>query len=601
MSHSPGSANNAQTLEGNRSQNLRDFTVKIRRVADDAMLGTGIAVSTDGQVVTCAHVARAAGVECQEVSQTLVRVIFPRTINGKPQKQLAKVARYLAPEYDDDIVLLELVDGGQLLSADQVAVLGDASRSAWHPFRSYGYRSLEKYQSGWAEGTIRDCVERPEGLRLHMEPIQLKSPEINSGMSGAAVLDTKRNLVVGIISDTWIPDPSMKDRDTGWGINARLLTFKPFNLPLREDDLPLRPSHLTFPSTPADALDIVAPGGTRLFFHEAPTVPAIWVGRQETLMLLTDTWCNDRHRVIGLIGFAGEGKSSIARRWLEDLIVDASVPRPDVVFWWAFSERASVDEFLNEALRCISGGRISPAEYPSSTAKVHLIVAMLHTIRCIVILDGLEIHQSQDRDRFGQINNLDLRELLLYFLVPGHRSLCVVTSRVPLFDVIEYSTYRHCSVNGLPLVEGLELLRSIGASGSDEVLTTAVTALDGHALALTLLANLPVGHVVNVSIPTDGSLAHAPLDKGVFRLLREYEMYLTEADLHFVILISAFRTPLSEAAINGVCRTANGAEALSDKVSDAGTYSLIERLISYQILRPSAEAELYSIHPLAGC
>lgn len=47
---------------GVRLQNLRDFTVQIRRLSDDAIVGTGIAVSTDGKVVTCTHIAEAAGV-----------------------------------------------------------------------------------------------------------------------------------------------------------------------------------------------------------------------------------------------------------------------------------------------------------------------------------------------------------------------------------------------------------------------------------------------------------------------------------------------------------------------------------------------------------
>jgi hypothetical protein len=44
-----------------RLQNLRDFTIQIRRLSDDAIVGTGIAVTMDGQVMTCAHVVHAAG------------------------------------------------------------------------------------------------------------------------------------------------------------------------------------------------------------------------------------------------------------------------------------------------------------------------------------------------------------------------------------------------------------------------------------------------------------------------------------------------------------------------------------------------------------
>ena len=56
-----------------RLQNLRDFTVQIRRVDTDAIVGTGIAVSTDGKIVTCAHVVEAAGLICEtQTAQKLV-------------------------------------------------------------------------------------------------------------------------------------------------------------------------------------------------------------------------------------------------------------------------------------------------------------------------------------------------------------------------------------------------------------------------------------------------------------------------------------------------------------------------------------------------
>jgi hypothetical protein len=64
--------------DGVRLQNLRDFTVQIRRPSDDAIVGTGIAVSMDGQVVTCAHVVEAAlGVHPRQADGAEVGVYFP--------------------------------------------------------------------------------------------------------------------------------------------------------------------------------------------------------------------------------------------------------------------------------------------------------------------------------------------------------------------------------------------------------------------------------------------------------------------------------------------------------------------------------------------
>ena len=52
------------------TQNLRNFTVQIRPTDSENIVGTGIVVSADGKVVTCAHVVKSAGVE-------------PRQVNGK--------------------------------------------------------------------------------------------------------------------------------------------------------------------------------------------------------------------------------------------------------------------------------------------------------------------------------------------------------------------------------------------------------------------------------------------------------------------------------------------------------------------------------------
>ena len=79
--------------ENIRLQNLRDFTVQIRRVRDDTIVGTGIAVSTGGQVVTCAHVAQAAlGAHPREAGEAEVGVYFPQARGGEEKARRATVA-----------------------------------------------------------------------------------------------------------------------------------------------------------------------------------------------------------------------------------------------------------------------------------------------------------------------------------------------------------------------------------------------------------------------------------------------------------------------------------------------------------------------------
>ena len=83
-----------------RLQNLRDFTVQIRRADTDAILGTGIAVSTDGKIVTCAHVVRAAGIDPRKADGAEIGVYFPQTRGGEEKKRRATV-NCCFREYDD--------------------------------------------------------------------------------------------------------------------------------------------------------------------------------------------------------------------------------------------------------------------------------------------------------------------------------------------------------------------------------------------------------------------------------------------------------------------------------------------------------------------
>src|SRR5262245_21714118 len=110
-----------------RLQNLRDFTVQIRCISNDQIVGTGVVVSSD-LIVTCAHVIRAAGVEPRAADDAEVGVYFPQAPNGNPKLRQARVKAYFS-QYDDDVILLQLIDGLSPLEPRQFAVLGRAELS----------------------------------------------------------------------------------------------------------------------------------------------------------------------------------------------------------------------------------------------------------------------------------------------------------------------------------------------------------------------------------------------------------------------------------------------------------------------------------------
>lgn len=213
-------------------QNLRDFTVQIREALTDAVVGTGIVVSGD-IIITSAHVmSKATGTDPCEVEtegvDPEIGVYFPQASAREKARRATIAAR--SSQYDDDIVLLRLKDGPAPLGQEQFALLGTAEDSSGHPFRSYGFSHLADYSAIYANGTILGEVDASKGAILRENPLQLESGQIMPGMCGAAVLDIENNLVVGIVSEVFSPD---KQHEISLAVNARVLTFEPFNLPVQ--------------------------------------------------------------------------------------------------------------------------------------------------------------------------------------------------------------------------------------------------------------------------------------------------------------------------------------------------------------------------------
>jgi hypothetical protein len=304
--------------ENVRLQNLRGFTVQILN-KKSLIVGTGIAVSMDGWIVTCRHVVEDAinniAIEGAEVS-----VFFPQARGGEEKKRKA-VVKKIFKEHKDDAVMLKLQDGASPLAPEQIAVLGYSDYSEGNQFLSFGYSSIDPYLAIRAGGMILGSVPPPPDVDLRVDPMQLQSRQIDAGMSGSAVLDTKRNLVIGLVAERYFPAKVAIKDDVSWAADAKILTFDPF------DPLPLQPA----PSPKADeevkkkviedAKETVAQrtAADKYSWNSAPSVLTEWTGRDDLLAQITKDWNNPQKHVTGLIGFGGEGKSSLARKWVDSL------------------------------------------------------------------------------------------------------------------------------------------------------------------------------------------------------------------------------------------------------------------------------------------
>lgn len=655
-------------------QNLRSFTVQIRHVKTGAIVGTGFVVSADGLIVTCAHVVVAAGVNPRlgrsipsywelirnkffEPDEALQDTLTPIPIYFQwaripEQRPHFAVLQHCFYNSDDDVVLLKLEAAlpEGIVPADVATAEESVGYEDSHSFVSLGYRRQDSYRGMPAEGKIINFSGAPTERTVQADLLMLQSQHIDSGMSGAAVLDKKRNKVVGIVAETFEIHQG-SDRDTSFAIDYAVVNL--FNdvlssipSPKGEINSPvsISPSSPTVkPIVKPVALSSDPPPKKRIDLSRAPALVEEWAGREAFLSALDRDWVNSQCHLTGVIGFGGEGKSTLARQWVHNLEQDAELPQPDGVFWWGFYEQPSIDEFFDAVLNYLDLGNIDPGQLTSVEAKAQTIRAMRG--RYLFVLDGLEVLQEQEGDDYGLLKNRDLCTFLRIFADGNHASFCLLTSRFPVLDLIDYTSYQHRELGPLELSAGCQLLRNIRIQGSNKELEAVVRDWGGYALSLrwlgTYLLDQHQGKVKRVrKIPIPDK--HEPVYDRLQKLLRDYDGYLTQAEKEFLKVFSLFRLPVVEGiALQQVFqeqpagfyipprkkpidpitkflqklkksldwilqRKRNSLVALREKlhvsVAELNSYdflnALLHRLISYRIVKNYPESKFFTLHPL---
>ncbi len=148
-------------MAGNIAQDPRDFAVRILDPVGE-IVGTGVAVTLDGHVVTCRHVIEDAGIDDPgDPGDATVTIEFPGKRGREAERTEARVIATSA-EHDDDIALLQSTSETCPLEPDEIAVIGAYEREDDQTFKSYGYRRLGERPGARADGRILGAGEPDE-------------------------------------------------------------------------------------------------------------------------------------------------------------------------------------------------------------------------------------------------------------------------------------------------------------------------------------------------------------------------------------------------------------------------------------------------------
>ena len=231
----------------------------------------------------------------------------------------------------------------------------------------------------------------------------------------------------------------------------------------------------------------------RISIARLPTGSSELFGRDTELHLLDDAWADANINIVSFVAWGGVGKTALVNHWLKRRMARDNYRGAERVYAWSFFNQGSeertdsADLFIEQALRWFGDADPSTG---TPWDKGERLARHIRQSRTLLILDGIEPLQHPPGPQEGRLKDVAL-QVLLVELAAEQPGLCVISTRVPVSDLVEFenSTVLRHDLEQLSPQAGAQILRSLKVKGSDEELEHASKELGGHAYSLTLLGS----------------------------------------------------------------------------------------------------------------
>ncbi len=339
-----------------------------------------------------------------------------------------------------------------------------------------------------------------------------------------------------------------------------------------------RQAHATLPDvlvawSPRSADSVEPLWVTRPLGRGAQTLPANG-DYQPTpeLMQVRQLWNDEAPKVVSLVGLGGCGKTSLARRFLEECVLTAEMqeqeqeptgvnqsPRSDAIFVWDFYAQPFSEKFLHSFASYLNPD--SAVESGSSECLRLIRRGLLerNLRRVLLVLDGLETIQSPSASSDkGELQDAFVAELLGDIVAGELPLMALLTTRLaPVIREDRKAGNVQILLGGLSDETGRAIMRGAGACGDDEQLTAVVRRFKGHVMTLAhlgrMLGDFYQGDlaaverlpVVERTLQRTGFGAIDEINRNFVQLFARYEEHFSEQELALLKCMALVGEPLT--------------------------------------------------------
>ena len=348
-----------------------------------------------------------------------------------------------------------------------------------------------------------------------------------------------------------------------------------------------------------------------MFYRHLPRSPGYFAGRVKEIHQVWEALSSKKSAVIVVMGMGGQGKTTLVHRALVDM-----ENLPFISGFWCTAYRGgyTFDMFLDDVLTHFLKSDFDKRLMPDLSSRINRILSVLQEQPTLLVIDGIErwlngwnseavdpqfVETVQERKGF----HTGLDEFLLQVSGLTNGSHIIITTRAlpAVLDnvarsnipVVEESD-EEMSLEGLDSEASVELLRKLGAIGTEARLREISESYANHPLALTILGTLlkkKYGGQVDRLPRAEAMDPRHELYK-LFDEIRE-NLPIRESSEHFLKVVSqCFEHPSLEVIAAGMYGSEVNEKTIDNLLDHAVT------LFDWNLISWNGLTQIVCVHPL---